>query len=58
LLHFGYRLDQVGPWQIVAVADSGRAAAASLLAYDKLMSDQSSIRDVLKLVDKSKLKPS
>jgi hypothetical protein len=58
LLHFGYRLDQVGPWQIVAVADSGRAAAASLLAYDKLMSDQSSIRNVLKLVDKSKLKPS
>jgi hypothetical protein len=56
LLHFGYRLEQVGPWQAVLPVDFGRAARATLTEYDRLMKDQGTIRSVLKLVDKSRLK--
>ena len=55
LLHFGYQLQQVGPWQVLSCADKGRAAAASLLEYDRLMNNQMTVRSVLKLVDKSRL---
>jgi hypothetical protein len=56
LLHFGYRLQQAGPWQVAVVSDRGRATAANLVDYAQLMSDQGTIRNVLKLVDRSKLK--
>jgi hypothetical protein len=56
LLHFGYRIQQVGPWQVASVTDRGRATAANLVDYAQLMSDQGTIRNVLKLVDRSKLK--
>lgn len=56
LLHFGYRLQQVGPWQVVVAHDRNRAATASLVEYDQLMADQGTIVNVIKLVDKTKLK--
>jgi hypothetical protein len=56
LLHFGYRMQQIGPWQIVVVNDRDRAARANLVEYDQLMADQGTIRNVIKLVDKTKLK--
>jgi hypothetical protein len=56
LLHFGYQLQQIGPWQVLVVTDPARAASASLVEYDRLMSDQGTIRNVIKLVDKTRLK--
>ena len=56
LLHFGYQVQQVGPWQILSLADPGRAAKATLVEYDRLMKDQGTIRNVLALLDRSRLK--
>jgi hypothetical protein len=55
LLHFGYELQQVGPWQIFVSTDRSRAASASLVSYDRLMNDKGTIGSVLKLVDKKRL---
>jgi hypothetical protein len=57
LLHFGYRFQQVGPWQLLVSANPGGAMTASLMDYDRLMSSQTSITQMLKLVDTSTLKP-
>ena len=56
LLHFGYRLQQVGPWQVLSCVDQhrDRAASATLIEYDRLMNDQVTVRNVLKLVDKTR----
>jgi hypothetical protein len=55
LLHFGYQFQQIGPWQVFVPADRSRATSASLVQYDKLMTDKGTIGSLLKLVDKSKL---
>jgi hypothetical protein len=56
LLHFGYRMQQIGPWQVLVLVDRGRSAVASLVEYDLLMQSEGTIRNVLKLVDTSRLK--
>jgi hypothetical protein len=55
LLHFGYQLQQIGPWQVFVLADRSRATPANLVEYDRLMSSQGTIANLLKLVDKGKL---
>jgi hypothetical protein len=55
LLHFGYELQQIGPWQIFVLADRSRTTAATLIEYDRLMSNQGTVGNLLKLVDKRKL---
>jgi hypothetical protein len=55
LLHFGYQFQQIGPWQVFVMTDRSRATGASLMEYDRLMANQGTIGNLLKLVDKSKL---
>jgi hypothetical protein len=56
LLYFGYQIQQVGPYQVLSLVDRTRNASANLVDYDRLMQNEGTIRNVLKLVDKSKLK--
>lgn len=55
LLHFGYQLKQIGPWQVFVPADPRGAASATLVEYDKMMATKGTVVNLLKLVDKSKL---
>jgi len=55
LLHFGYEFQQIGPWQVFVASDRSRASSASLVAYDRLMSNHGTSQNLLKLVDKTKL---
>ncbi len=57
LVHFGYALQQVGPWQILSLSDRTRAARADLLEYDRCVKSGLTIRGALSLVDKTRLKP-
>ncbi len=58
LLHFGYQMQQIGPWQVLVPVERGLTAMASLVEYHRLMESEGMIRNVLKLVDRSRLKVS
>ena len=51
LLNFGYRHEQIGPWQCLACKDKARASAANLIAYDRLVKSGQTIEKAAALQD-------
>lgn len=58
LLHYGCRIQEIGPRQVLTPVDRGRTAMGSLVEYHGLVQREGTIRNVLKLVDKTRLKVS
>ena len=52
LLHFGYQLDRVGPYQLLTPRSHAKAAAADLLKYDRLIRNQGDIKHAIDLISK------
>lgn len=53
LLHFGYALEQVGPWQVLLCRNASRAAGATLVEYDKLIKRNGTVADATKFLQQA-----
>jgi hypothetical protein len=49
LLHFGYELAQVGPWQVLICRNKSKAMNASLLEYDRIVKTGETVGQAEKL---------
>src|SRR5207249_5996071 len=51
LLHFGYRLEQAGPWQVLSCKNQALASAADLIKYDQLIKSGETVQQAQSLSD-------
>jgi hypothetical protein len=54
LLHFGYELQQVGPWQVLICRNGVRAATADLLKYHLLIGRHGSSEQATKMLEQAR----
>lgn len=52
LLHFGYKLEQIGPWQSVVSKNQVRASTADLIKYDSLLKKKQTLKQAQELEDR------
>lgn len=53
LLHFGYELQQVGPWQVLVCTQPAIAGNANLIEYDKLIKLRGTVAEATKFLEQS-----
>lgn len=53
LLHFGYEIQQVGPWQVVVCRDASRAANANLVEYDRLIARYGTVKEATEFLEQA-----
>lgn len=52
LLHFGYQLEQIGPWKVLVPQKSVLATTADLIKYDQIIQSSGTFRQAINLIDK------